>query len=196
MTTVNIKANEKIISLVLSVVFFTTFASYSYAGGFTTKPVKSAVPPVVAPVVQEKVKTTAELLATFASIRDPVNDKQLAELLSTVGFKGERLKEAWSVAQKESRANPLDLNSNSSTGDNSFGLFQINMIGDLGTARRIAYGLASNDDLFNPVLNAQIAYQMSDGGKNWGSWKVGRGYNGYDQSKYLMWYQSFPEGSF
>jgi hypothetical protein len=45
------------------------------------------------------------------------------------------------------------------------------MIGDLGPDRRDKFNLQSNYELFNPVLNAQVAYYMSEGGQNWSSWK-------------------------
>jgi len=100
-----------------------------------------------------------------------LSDKQLVGLLKVVGFKGKHLQEAWAVAKKESHGNPLDYNGNRKTGDNSFGLFQINMLGQMGADRRVQYGLAKNAELLNPVVNAKIAYQMSNGGKNWSAWK-------------------------
>jgi hypothetical protein len=45
------------------------------------------------------------------------------------------------------------------------------MIGDLGPERRDKFNLESNYELFNPVLNAQVAFHMSRGGKNWIAWK-------------------------
>jgi len=100
-----------------------------------------------------------------------LTDKELKELLYLVGFRGQNLKEAWAVAKKESGGRPLALNQSHRTGDSSYGLFQINMIGDLGPDRREKFNLDSNVELFNPVLNAQIAYYMSRGGENWISWK-------------------------
>lgn len=100
-----------------------------------------------------------------------LTDKQLKELLRAVGFKGEGLKMAWAVAKKESNGRPLAFNGNTSTGDSSFGIFQINMINMLGPDRREKYGLNFTAELMNPVINAQIAYHMSAGGKNWTAWK-------------------------
>jgi hypothetical protein len=102
---------------------------------------------------------------------DVLTDTELVELLSAVGFTGQDLKEAWAVAKKETNGRPLAHNGNKATGDNSYGLFQINMIADLGVARREQFGLESNAELLNPVVNATIAYHMSDGGKNWSAWK-------------------------
>jgi hypothetical protein len=100
-----------------------------------------------------------------------LSDKDLKNLLSLVGFEGQNLKEAWAIAKKESGGRPLALNNSKRTGDSSYGLFQINMIGDLGPDRRDKFNLESNVELFNPVLNAEVAFYMSKGGKDWSSWK-------------------------
>ena len=99
-----------------------------------------------------------------------LTDTQLVELLSAVGFKGKDLQEAWAVAKKESNGRPLAHNPNTETGDNSWGMFQINMIGELGEDRREKFGLENNAELLNPVVNASIAYYMSRGGEDWSSW--------------------------
>ena len=96
--------------------------------------------------------------------------KELVTLLSAVGFHGQSLKYAWAVAMKESHGNALDYNGNIRTGDHSYGLFQINMLGSMGASRRTQFGLAYNAELLNPVKNAQIAYYMSGQGKNWSAW--------------------------
>lgn len=114
-----------------------------------------------------------------------LTDRQLKELLSAVGFNGKHLIEAWAVAKKETHGNPLAFNGNSKTGDSSFGLFQINMLRDLGPDRRAKFGLNYNADLLNPVLNAQVAYYMSNEGKDWSSW------HGLT-SKTKEWMKKFP----
>jgi hypothetical protein len=88
-----------------------------------------------------------------------------------VGFEGKELKEAWAVAKKESNGRPRAYNGNRNTGDNSYGIFQINMIGNLGPARLEKFGLDNNKELLNPVTNAEIAFKMSRGGENWTAWK-------------------------
>jgi len=99
-----------------------------------------------------------------------LTDLELKDLLWAVGFRGKHLVEAWAVAKKESNGRPLALNQSHRTGDSSFGLFQINMIGDLGPDRREKFNLTANAELFNPVLNADIAFYMSHGGDDWSSW--------------------------
>ena len=107
-----------------------------------------------------------------------LTDGQLIELLGAVGFKGKQLKVAWAVTKKESGGRPVAHNGNTGTGDNSYGLFQINMIGSLGADRREKFGLETNNQLFDPVTNAQVAFHMTKGGTDWGSW--GLGPNAYD----------------
>ena len=118
---------------------------------------------------------------------DELTDSQLIELLQAVGFKGQDLKEAWAIAKKESRGNPISHNGNRDTGDNSYGLFQINMVGTLGPERRDKFNLASNAELFNPVVNAKIAYHMSNGGKDWSAWK------GLKTKAVKFWLAEFPK---
>lgn len=96
--------------------------------------------------------------------------RQLYELLKLSGFKGQALKTAWAVAMKESHGNPLSHNFSYKTKDNSYGIFQINVYGPL-EARIDQFNLDSVSDLRDPVVNAQIAFQMSGGGKNWSAWK-------------------------
>ena len=100
-----------------------------------------------------------------------LSDKDLKNLLKLVGFEGQNLKEAWAIAKKESNGRPFAFNGSIETGDSSYGIFQINMLGMLGPDRRNKYDLDHNADLFNPVLNAQIAFHMSNGGENWSAWK-------------------------
>lgn len=115
-----------------------------------------------------------------------LTDQELVELLSAVGFTGQDLKEAWAIAKKESNGRPLAHNGNIKTGDNSYGMFQVNMLGELGVDRREQFGLKSNSDLLNPVVNAKIAYHMSNGGENWTAWK------GTHSDKVKEWMSKFP----
>jgi hypothetical protein len=111
--------------------------------------------------------------------------KEIKDILYSVGFRGENLKQAWAVVMKESTGRPMAHNQNSKTGDNSYGLFQINMIGKMGPDRLKEFGLESNEDLFDPVRNAEIAFELSKGGKNWSPW------NGITK-KTIEWMSKFP----
>ena len=96
--------------------------------------------------------------------------EDLKDLLWAVGFEGIALKTAWAVARVESNGRPLALNDNTRTGDKSYGIFQINMLGKLGDDRKDKFELVSNKELFDPVTNAEITYHMTKGGTNWSSW--------------------------
>ena len=131
------------------------------------------------------VKKDLGKLAKYQNATKQLTDRELKELLYGVGFKGKALRMAWAVAKKESNGRPLAFNGNAKTGDSSLGLFQINMIRDLGPERRAKFGLNFSAELLNPVVNAQIAYHMSNGGKNWSAW------HGLT-SKTKMWMNRFP----
>lgn len=160
-------------------------------GGAT--PVQSS--PIYYPslVVSSKLpEPTFERLSGISIVKGPkytvksrLTANELKDLLYQVGFRGEALRLAWGTAMKESTGRPMAHNKNSNTGDNSYGLFQINMIGSLGPARLEKYGLDSNKDLFDPFTNATIAFQMSDGGKDWSAW------HGITEST-RKWLKEFP----
>lgn len=97
-----------------------------------------------------------------------LSDEQLDLTLRQAGFSGNGLKMAKAIVFYESTNRPMALNKAS----NCYGLFQINMTGSMGPDRREKYNLKSNEDLYNPLINAQIAYQMSNGGKNWSAWST------------------------
>lgn len=117
---------------------------------------------------------------------DSLTDHDLIKLLKAVGFKGKGLKTAWAVAKSESNGQPIRYNGNRKTGDSSYGLFQINMLGELGPERRAKYNLNLNAELLSPVVNAQIVYKMTQGGTNWKAWK----YASTPQVK--RWLKKFP----
>lgn len=112
--------------------------------------------------------------------------EEIKNILELAGFEGKALRTAFGIVLKESTGRPYAHNQNSSTGDNSYGLFQINMIGSLGPARRSEFGLSNNEELFSPLKNAEIAYIISDGGSDWGPW-------GGVSRKVLNFMNEFPE---
>jgi hypothetical protein len=147
------------------------------------------------PVVEiEPVKKTKPL--SYFENKTNLSDIELVWLLEAVGFEGQELKEAWAIAKKESNGRPLAFNGNSLTGDNSYGIFQINMINTLGDDRREKFDLDHNADLFNPVRNAQIAFHMSNGGEVWRAWHIGKdaytSTSGKHYAKFKEWLGKFP----
>jgi len=194
----NNRVVEKIASVLLAVVFVSAFSTYIQTSNAqqTTQSEDALKIQIDKEIEEHKVKIRNLELKKFSEQTTPFTDEELAKMLSTIGFEGRALKVAWAVVKKESNGRPLAFNGNVKTGDSSYGIFQINMLGGLGVARRDKYELNSNKDLFDPVVNAQIAYLMSNEGSNWSSWGVGKfPYNGNtEQSNFNLWIKKFPEG--
>jgi hypothetical protein len=149
------------------------FNTDSKAVASESEQLNSKLEPRVIPEVSASVRTSAEVFASYRNSKLPLSGGQLSELLTAVGFEGDAHRIAWGIAMRESNARPLALNKSTRTGDSSYGIYQINMIFDLGPERRKKFGLTSNDQLFDPVLNAQVAFLMTGGGKDFGSWGIG-----------------------
>ena len=124
-----------------------------------------------------------------------LSSTELVDLLELVGFKGNSLKLAWAVVMRESRGHPTSHYTSKYTGDDSYGLFQINMLGGLGADRREKFGIKSNAELLDPVTNAQIAFYMTGHGKNFGSWGLGPdAYDGTSSEQAVtIWLSEFPK---
>ena len=164
--------------------------SWSYIGMiilflFTVQPGPTATQAVIVQPIPT-VNLVAEVEKTERQLKREVLDKfsnetykhsemlaaeDLKDLLWAVGFEGIALKTAWAVARVESNGRPLALNDNTRTGDKSYGIFQINMLGNLGVDRKAKFELVSNKELFDPVTNAEITYHMTKGGTDWSSWR-------------------------
>lgn len=87
---------------------------------------------------------------------------------------------ATAITQPESGGNAYAHNQNASTGDDSYGLWQINMIGEMGPRRRILFGISSNDKLFDPMTNAQaMAKLYMNKGQSFRDWT-----GSYNNGKY------------
>lgn len=99
--------------------------------------------------------------------------EQIAMVAWNAGVHDEpTLTRAVAVAMGESGGNTNAHNPDSSTGDDSYGLWQINMLGSLGPARRKQFGIKTNAELFDPQKNAHAMWKISNGGKNWAPWSV------------------------
>lgn len=193
------KAIEKIIAVALSVTFLSVVSAFAQTSGeekVADLQAKEAITikAVEAEIEAQKAKLAELQLKKFSVKKTPFSDVELAQLLSAIGFEGKALKTAWAVVKKESNGRPLAFNGNTRTGDSSYGIFQINMIGGLGVTRRDKYDLDSNKDLFDAVINAEIAYHMSNGGEDWTSWKIQAPYTNSDEVRFKYWYERFPEG--
>lgn len=98
-----------------------------------------------------------------------MNAAEIAQAAYAAGIRDVTdLGRAVAVALAESGGNPRA--HNPVPPDDSYGLWQINMIGSLGPARRQQFGISSNADLFDPATNAKAMVAISGGGKNWKPW--------------------------
>lgn len=99
----------------------------------------------------------------------------LVSLAQQAGFTAEQARIMAAVAMAESSGNPRAHNPNASTGDNSYGLWQINMLGGMGPERRRLFGISSNEQLFDPAVNARAAKAIFDqqGFNAWSVYKSG-----------------------
>jgi hypothetical protein len=97
-----------------------------------------------------------------------MNASQIANVARGAGFDESILPVVVAIALAESSGNPSAYNGRPP--DASYGLWQINMYGNLGPARREQFNLSSNEDLFNPSINAAAAYAISNGGSNFRPW--------------------------
>lgn len=106
--------------------------------------------------------------------------EQIANYAYKAGFRGHGLSTAVAVALAESAGNTKA--HNAVPPDNSYGLWQINMLGALGPERRHQYHLKSNDELFDPATNARVANSISSDGHDFGPWST---YTNGAYKKYL-----------
>ena len=85
---------------------------------------------------------------------------------------------ATAIALAESSGDSDAHNDDQATGDDSYGLWQINMLGALGPERRRQFGIARNEELFDPLTNARAArsvFTTAPGGfRPWSTFKNNR----------------------
>ena len=96
--------------------------------------------------------------------------EQIARHAYEAGFRGQGLTTAVAVALAESGGRTTA--HNATPPDNSYGLWQINMLGALGPERRHQYHLKSNDQLFDPDTNARVANSISSDGHDFTPWST------------------------
>lgn len=98
------------------------------------------------------------------------------------GLTPARARVAAAVGWAESKGNPNAHNTNAGTGDNSYGLWQINMLGDLAPERLVLFGIKSNDELFDVQTNAKAMRILSANGADFSAWST---YNHGTYKEYL-----------
>lgn len=96
---------------------------------------------------------------------------QLKALALAAGFNDRDASIMAAIAMAESGGRSAAHNNNPRTGDNSYGLWQVNMLGGMGPERRRAFGIGSNEALFDPAVNASAARKVFES-QGFGAWSV------------------------
>lgn len=109
-----------------------------------------------------------------------LSQSQVQMYAQSAGLSADRARIAAAVAMAESSGNTQA--HNPVPPDNSYGLWQINMLGSLGPDRRRKLGISSNEALFDPAVNARAMAMISSGGSNFGPWST---YTNGAYKKYL-----------
>jgi hypothetical protein len=97
-----------------------------------------------------------------------ISDAQIAGYAKATGLNNSQTAIAVAIALAESGGNTQS--HNGVPPDDSYGLWQINMLGSMGPSRRQQFGIASNSELFEPAINARAMHYLSNGGQNWRAW--------------------------
>lgn len=120
---------------------------------------------------------------------------ELYSLALAQGLTPARARIAAAVGMAESGGNAQAHNTNAGTGDNSYGYWQINMLGKMGPERLILFGIKSNDELFDGQTNARAMRILSANGQDFSPWSAYKNgsYKGFlnvpvtDQTKDPAW---------
>ncbi len=122
------------------------------------------------------VSTTGGQVAEGTLSRGQITIEQLVGLAKGAGFSESDAVIMAAIAMAESGGNSNAHNQNAATGDNSYGLWQINMIGRLGPERLKQFGISNYEQLKDPVVNAHAAKKTkeSQGFSAWSVYKSGK----------------------
>jgi hypothetical protein len=124
-----------------------------------------------AQTIEARAKTAQAKATQRADAKKISAGKEIAGAAYKAGVRGtDKLTTAVGVAYGESHYSKTAYNGNHKSGDKSYGLWQINMLGDLGPARLKKFGFEKNEDLFDPEKNARVMAKMSNKGTKWTPW--------------------------
>lgn len=105
--------------------------------------------------------------------RGKLSAKQIADVARQAGIPEDKIPTMVAIAMAESGGDSEA--HNPKYPDNSFGLWQINMLDEpgyqLGAERRQKYGLSSNEELKDPLTNAKAAFDILNS-QGLGAWSV------------------------
>lgn len=99
-----------------------------------------------------------------------LSQSDLYTLAKKAGLPDSSAKVAAAIAMAESGGDPNVHNTNKSTGDDSYGLWQINMLGDMGPKRRKQFGILADGQLIDPTENAKAMASLSQQGRDFSPW--------------------------
>lgn len=96
-------------------------------------------------------------------------ETDLVLLAKAQGLTPENARLAGAVGWEESGGDATAHNTNAATGDDSYGYWQINMLGAMGPERRKQFGISNNNELFDPQTNARAMAILSKNGTDFAS---------------------------
>lgn len=97
-----------------------------------------------------------------------ISDAAIAGAAKGSGLNANQTAIAVAIALAESGGNTTS--HNGVPPDDSYGLWQINMLGSMGPSRRQQFGITTNEELYSPSVNAKAMFMLSNGGQNWRPW--------------------------
>lgn len=105
----------------------------------------------------------------------PLTPEQIAQAAYQAGFRGDGVWKVVAIAERESSGAWWAHNQNSGTRDDSYGLLQINTLGQQArdSISAILRSLGYSGDLAtltDPVANLRVGYVLSASGTNWTPW--------------------------
>lgn len=111
---------------------------------------------------------TATTTSTSGPAAGALSGEEVARMLYGVGFRGSQLIKMLAISKRESGWSPTAHNPDASTGDNSWGLFQLNTLGDLWNYYK-GKGLSRPEELLDPNTNVRMAKALFDDNVRWKS---------------------------
>ena len=179
-TTVTVEQGDTLTQLADS--FSTTVEAIKQANNLTNEDLiqigQELIMPIGDALVPESDLENRSVLEEI-DITQPIAQPNLERLALEGGFTPEQAQIMAAIAMAESSGMARALNDDLKTGDNSFGLWQINMIDTpdykLGEERRGKLDIKNNDELYNPAVNVRAAKMIFDeqGFDAWSVYKSG-----------------------
>lgn len=122
--------------------------------------------------------TTPAIVAPVVSTAGSLTMAQIAQVAFNGGFRGADIAKAVAIAERESHGRPSAHNNNLKTGDNSYGLWQLNMLPKALGPFLSGLGYTGNDLLDpNTAAKAAFAVYKRDGFNPWVGYRSGIGWD-------------------